>query len=85
VVIPDNCREQGWLLLPSILRFHPASPVMLLVAPLVRISRAIVGNIVASTQNTGPRMLGQTGVWPGTRTKNINPVSAMPTVARLIQ
>jgi hypothetical protein len=38
------------------------SPVKLRVASLVRINRAIVENIVASTQNTGPRMLGQTGV-----------------------
>ena len=38
------------------------SPVKVRVAPLVRISRAIVEKIVASTQNTGPRMLGQTGV-----------------------
>ena len=37
-------------------------PVKLRVAPLVRVSRAIVEKIVASTQNTGPRMLGQTGV-----------------------
>jgi hypothetical protein len=36
-------------------------PVKLHVAPLVRVSRAIVEKIVASTQNTG-RMLGQTGV-----------------------
>ena len=27
-----------------------------------RVSRAIVEKMVASTQNTGPRMLGQTGV-----------------------
>jgi hypothetical protein len=38
------------------------SPVKLRVAPLVRVSRAIVEKIAASTQNTGPRMLGQTGV-----------------------
>ncbi len=38
------------------------SPVKLRVAPLVRASRAIVEKTVASTQNTGPRMLGQTGV-----------------------
>ena len=31
------------------------------VAPLVRIRRAIVEKIAASTQNTGPRMPGQTG------------------------
>ena len=36
-------------------------PVKLRVAPLVRVSRAIVEKIVASTQKTGPRMLGQTG------------------------
>ena len=55
------------------------------VASLVRVSRAIVEKIVASTQNTGPRMPGQTRAWPGTRTKNMTPVSAMPTVAKLIQ
>jgi hypothetical protein len=34
----------------------------LFVAPLVPDRRAIVEKIVASTQNTGPKMLGQTGV-----------------------
>ena len=37
------------------------SPVKVGVAPLVRVSRAIVEKIIASTENTGPRMLGQTG------------------------
>lgn len=38
------------------------APVRLGVPLLVRVSRAIVEKIVASTQNTGPKMLGQTGV-----------------------
>ena len=38
------------------------SPVKLRVAPLVRVSRAIVEKIVACTQNTGPRMLGLASV-----------------------
>ena len=38
------------------------SSVKLRVALLVRVSRAIVEKLVASTQSTGPRMLGQTGV-----------------------
>ena len=38
------------------------SPAKARVAPLVRVSRAIVEKIVASTQNAGPRILGQTGV-----------------------
>ena len=61
------------------------SLVKVRVAALVRVSRAIVEKIVPGTQNTGPRILGQTGAYPGTRTKKIKPVSAMPTVAKLIQ